>query len=332
MSGPMAAPARIVSLVPSATEIVCLLGAGGWLVGRSHECDFPDAALGAAVLTSQTTPAGTPGEIDAAVRERVEAGASLYRLDADLLRRLAPDVIITQDLCSVCSIDMASVRAAAATIDPMPRLLSLNPTTVEGVLDDVLGIGGAIGREAEAMARLVELRERLSRAAEFVNAYCEGPAVAFLEWTDPLYVGGHWVPQLIERAGGRCPLRPTVAREGAGAAAGPQQGERVAGPSVRVSPEALVESAPEFVVVSPCGMGLDAARRATDELARASWWRDLPAVRLGNVAVVDGNQMFSRPGPRLVDAFEWLVGWLNGRPGIVPEGFPWERRGGANPG
>lgn len=303
----MTPPERIVSLVPSATEIVCLLGAHDRLVGRSHECDFPGAALRAAPLTSQTTPAGTAGEIDAAVRASLASGRSLYRLDAPALARLAPDLIITQDLCGVCSIDQAAVRVAAAGLNPAPEILSLNPTTLDDVLDDVLRVGAAIGCEAGARDAVVGLRERLDRAAEFVNAYCEGPVVAFLEWTDPLFIAGHWVPQLVERAGARHPLNPSSPPA----------------PSRTVSAEELVRSMPEAIVIGPCGMGLGSARACAAALAGSSWWGEIPAVRRGRVAVVDGNATFSRPGPRLVDCFEWLVGWLHDRPEVIPPAFAW---------
>ena len=326
----MTPPTRIVSLVPSATEIVGLLGAADRLVGRSHECDFPDAALRAAVLTSQTTAPGTGAEIDAAVRQSLAAGNPLYRLDTDALRLLRPDLIITQDLCAVCSIDLDAVRAAAAALDHEPVVLSLNPTTIDGVLDDVLRVGQALGLSDEALRQTVRLRERMHAAAEHVNPYVEGPLVAFLEWTDPLYVAGHWVPQLIERAGGRHPLNPTAPRPGSGAAAGPQQAERIAGKSRVISAEALVAAAPDAIIISPCGMNLEATRSAAESVARAPWWGELPAVRHGRVALVDGNQMFSRPGPRLADAFGWLVGWLHDLPALIPHGFPWEPYPGTN--
>ncbi|MCC6660800.1 MAG: ABC transporter substrate-binding protein [Phycisphaerales bacterium] len=323
---------RVVSLLPSATETLCLVGGSGLLVGRSHECDYPPGIAHLPVLTGPAAALGdAPGEIDRAVRARggADPGSDqspppLYRLDADLLASLHPDLILTQDLCHVCSIDLRAVRAVAARLSPSPRVLSLNPRTVEGVLDDVLTIGRAIGHDAQATAAVVALRDRLSRASDHVNPYVDGPVVAFLEWTDPLFVGGHWVPQLVERAGGRHPLNPTVAAEGSGSASGPQAAFRTAGPSVTVPPEVLVATRPERIVISPCGRTLDQARGDAAALARQPWWRDLPAVRAGHVALVDGNQMFSRPGPRLVDAFEWLVGWLNERPDLVPPGFPWE--------
>jgi iron complex transport system substrate-binding protein len=318
---------RVVSLLPSATELLCFVGGRSALVGRSHECDFPAGPEGVEelpVLTGRRTPPGAaPAEIDRAVRDQLAGGGSLYRLNAGLLAALRPDLILTQDLCSVCSIDLETVREVAAGMSPRPRILSLNPQTVEGVLDDALRVGEAVGLGAEGRAAVVGLRERMWRAADYVNPYEDGPSVAFLEWTDPLFIGGHWTPQLIERAGGRHPLNPTVAEPGSGAAAGPQQASRRAGKSVRVTAEALVASTPGAVIVCPCGVGLDAAMEMTRALAREGWWSELSAVRAGRVAVVDGNQMFNRPGPRLVDAFEWLVGWLQGRPALIPAGFPW---------
>ena len=322
---------RIVSLVPSATEILCLLGAGDRLVGRSHECDFPSSVAGVPVLTAQRTsyaPGGS-AEVDREVRESLEAGEALYTLNAELLADLRPDLIITQDLCSVCSIDLNSVRSVVDRIGAEtgvePRLLSLNPKGVEDVLDDTLRVGEAIGEGERARAEVVKLRERLYRAQEHVNPYDEGPVVGFMEWTDPIFVAGHWTVQMIERAGGRHPLNETVAAKGSGAGAGMGQGQRLAGPSVRVPPEVFCAVKPEALIVCPCGLTLDEASRETERLAQEDWWEALPAVKNGRVAIVDGNQMFNRPGPRLVDAFEWLVGWLQDRPGLIPERFPWQR-------
>ncbi len=319
---------RVVSLLPSATETLRLLAAPGdpriELVGRSHECDFPEDVKRIPALTGQKTAFSTPAEVDRVVREQLASGASLYTLDTRMLASLRPDLILTQDLCDVCSIDLEAVRAAAARMNPPPEILSLNPHGMEDVLDDVLRVGRAIGLEAEARRAVVALRARLMRATDHVPAFAAGPSVAFLEWTDPLFIGGHWTPQLIERAGASHPLNPTAPRPGAGAAAGPMQSERLAGKSVQIDPEALVAARPEALIISPCGLDLDRTRACAADLARAPWFADLPAVRARRVALVDGSQMFNRPGPRLVDAQEWLVGWLHGRPELIPPGFPWE--------
>ncbi len=316
---------RVVSLVPSATETLCLVGGSGMLVGRSHECDHPADILDRPILTAQTTePSDDPAAIDAHVRAELAAGRSLYRLDEALLADLRPSVILTQDLCAVCSIDLAAVRRVAADLPSPARVVSLNPTTFEGVLDDVLTVGAAIGMEVQSEQVLVRLRERFYRAAESVPAFIDGPSVAFLEWTDPLFAGGHWTPQLIERAGGRHPLNPTRPAPGVGSGVAAQMDGRIAGPSRLISPDELIRSRPEAIVICPCGFGLAAAERAAATLAAEPWWNDLPAVQSGRIAVVDGNQMFNRPGPRLVEAFEWLVGWLNDRPDLIPPGFPWK--------
>jgi len=324
---------RVVSLLPSATEILCRIGGKENFVGRSHECDWPTDLSAIPVLTGQRTvynPAGgiDSAAVDARVRASLDEAGSLYTLDADLLADLAPDVILTQDLCDVCCIDMSSVRDAIAKIGKKtghePRLIALSPETFEGVLDDHLTVGTAAGLEAEAAQAVFDLRSRWISAESYVNPYTEGPVVGFLEWTDPLYVAGHWSAQMIERAGGRHPLNECVPLPNSGAAAGMQAGQRVAGKSIRVPAEAFVATRPEALVICPCGLSLEQAWDETERLRdTAEWWGGLPAVRTGRVAVVDGSAMFNRPGPRLADAFEWLVGWLNGRDSLIPDDFPW---------
>lgn len=338
---PTAIP-RVVSLLPSATELVALLqpcdaDTGGLLVGRSHECDFPPSVLALPVLTaSRVKPAVAPGAsidpthdpaaIDASVRAFLDASESLYSVDEVLLASLRPDLILTQDLCNVCSIDLPAVQRLARTLPGPPRVVSLNPSTIEDVLDDLLRVAAVLGSAfiPAGDRAMVALRERLFRAEDFVNPYEDGPVVAFLEWTDPLFCAGHWTVQLIERAGGRHPWNPTTPRPDAGAALGPQRGSRVAPPSRAITPAELLAHPPEAFIIAPCGFSLAQARACAEHLSRQPWWTDLPAVRDGRVAVVDGNQMFNRPGPRLVDAFEFLVGWLHNRPELIPPGFPWE--------
>jgi iron complex transport system substrate-binding protein len=316
---------RVVSLLPSATEILCHIGGAGMLVGRSHECDFPDGLDQVPVLTRQRIDSqSSPAQIDAAVRSSLAGGSSLYTLDAELLGRLKPDLILTQDLCEVCSIDLSTVRTIAAGLHSAPKILSLNPETVEDVLDDILRVGAATGLQGNARSAVVGLRERMYAAADYVSPYLDGPCAAVLEWPDPLFVAGHWTPQLVERAGARHPLNPTAPVAGFGAAAGSQQAARKAGKSIRITPEALVAVIPERLIIASCGASLPQTRIWAQRLTREPWWADLPAVRQGQVALVDGNQMFSRPGPRLIDAYQWLVGWVNERPHLIPADFPWE--------
>lgn len=315
---------RVVSLVPSATETLCLLGGSSLLVGRSHECDFPVEVLDRPALTSPTVGFTTSARVDDQVGQSVSRGESLYRLNEALLADLRPDVILTQDLCSVCSIDLQAVEQVASQLDPVPTVVSLNPTTVEDVLDDALKIGAAVGLEDAAQRLIVMLRERLHRAGDCVPAFVDGPSVAVLEWVDPIYVGGHWTPQLVERAGGRHLLNPTSAIADAGSGVAAQLDQRVAGPSIRVDADQFIASRPEALIITPCGLDLETIRREVSALTEQSWWAELPAVQQGKVALVDGNQMFNRPGPRIVDAFEWLVGWLNDRPELIDADFPWE--------
>ncbi|MFI4917270.1 MAG: ABC transporter substrate-binding protein [Phycisphaerales bacterium JB060] len=326
---------RIVSLLPSATELLALVGGDRFLVGRSHECDFPEGLQDLPVLTAaRTAYAGGPGSVGAAadvdrqVRETLSDSSSLYELDTGMLESLRPDIILTQYLCEVCSIALPEVQAVARRIGEKtgtePTVVSLDPHTLEQVYDDCLTIGAAIGKEDEALRAVANLRERFYAAAEIVPSFAYAPVVGFMEWTDPIFIAGHWTVQLIERAGGRHPLNETVAKEGSGAAAGAMHSERVAGKSIAVRPDIFAATKPEALIIAPCGLTLDQTREAAQELADHDWFRTLPAVQNGRVALVDGNQYFNRPGPRLVDAFEWLVAWLHEREDRIPVGFGWE--------
>jgi iron complex transport system substrate-binding protein len=300
-------PPRVVSLLPSATEILCEIGAADLLVGRSHECDWPPQVADRPVLTAARTHGDDPAEIDRQVRESLSQGQSLYTLDAEALAALRPEVILTQDLCEVCSIDLATVERIAASMSPRPRVVNLNPASLEAVFDDLLMVGEAVGRGGAAAEALVRLREAYWTAVDFVNPYEPGPEVAFLEWVEPLFCGGHWTPQLIESAGGRHSLNPPKAK------------------SRRIPPEELLAAAPRRLIVCPCGLPLPAIEPQVASLQATPWWPLLEAGLDGpNAAVmIDGNAMFNRPGPRLVEAFRFLVGWLQDRPELVPPAFPW---------
>jgi len=296
---------RIVSLLPSATELLCSIPGGEeLLVGRSHECDWPPSIIDRPVLTGQHITATSSSEIDSQVHDAIESHGSLYTLDADALSNLEPDLILTQDLCNVCSIDLETVKRIAARLPRAPRVLNLNPSSIEDVMDDLLHIGEACNLIAPANEALVELRARWWTARDHVNELIPGPVTALLEWMDPLYIAGHWTPQLIEQAGGRHPLNDAGR------------------PSKVIQPDQLVEAAPERLVIAPCGMDLHAIDGEIQTLTGASWWNQLPAVQRGQVALVDGSAWFNRPGPRLVDAFCWLTAWINDRPELAPADPP----------
>lgn len=296
---------RVVSLVPAATELLCAAGGLDLLVGRSHECDWPRSVDGVPSLTRGRTPCAPPRETDAHVRSIMEDTGTLHELDADLLHRLKPDLLLVQDTCSVCSIDRASIDRALVDLPVAPEVLTLRPDRFEDVLDDLLRIGEAIGRQDAAQRAMVDLRARWWDTCDVVNPYVDGPATLVLEWSDPLWAAGHWTPQIIEAAGGRQSL----------VAAGD--------PSRMIEPEECLAMQVERLVIAPCGVPLDDAQPHLDALQSASWWPLLPAVIDGSVAIIDGTGTFSRPGPRLVSTLQWLTGWLQDRPDLMPPGIRW---------
>jgi iron complex transport system substrate-binding protein len=296
---------RIVSLVPSATESLFAAGGGGLLVGRSHDCTWPPEAMAAPVLTQPRTTLATPADIDTQVRDAMDTHGSLYELDTTLLANLKPDLILTQDICNVCSIDRTSIDAAIAMLDSQPQVLSLNPHSFEDVLDDVLRIGEAIGKGDFARRAMVDLRAVWWDTQDAVNPYVDGPATVVLEWTDPLWIAGHWTPSIIAAAGGHQRLVE------------PGQPSRI------VQGEDLLAMQVERLIIAPCGVCIDDAQPHIDALRQTNWWNMLPAVQEGHVALVDGTSSFSRPGPRLVHCLQWLTSWLQARPGLQPPDFRW---------
>jgi iron complex transport system substrate-binding protein len=288
---------RIISLLPAGTDIVAALGAASCLVGITHECDHPDAVGRAARVTSSSIPvAAAAGVVDDAVRERYDAGEPLFTLHETEIAALQPDVIITQALCDVCAVSEHDVRALAGRLAPTPRIVTLGGTTITGILDDVRRVGTAIGLDAAAEALVEALVGRMRRVHETLKAaQAPRPRVAVIEWTDPVYAAGHWVPEMIRRAGGVDVL----------ALDGEHSRQR------RV--EEIRDANPEIVLIAPCGY--DAAR-AFDEgralLASPDWqW----AARLP-VWAIDGNAVVSRPGPRVVDGVELFAALFN------PQLFP----------
>ena len=288
---------RVASLLPSATEMVHFCGAGDALVGVTHECDYPPGVERLPHLTSSKIDQRmSSAEIDAAIAGHLTDTGSIYALDARLLEELDPDLIITQGLCEVCAVSTNLVEEAASGL--RTRIFSLNPTSLREVLDDTVAVGEALGRGEEARAKVAALGERLARV-EAAVAGLPRPRVGCIEWLDPPFSAGHWVPEMVSIAGGE---------------------EVLAGPSVpssRLGWEEVFEAAPEVLVLMPCGFG---ARRTVEEALRVlsdvSGWGDLPAVRDGRVWAVDANSYFSRPAPRLVEGVEILARVLH------PEAFP----------
>ena len=282
---------RICSLLPSATEIVYALGLGDDLVAVTHECDHPAAAREKPAITASLLPGldAPPGEIDAEVRRLVEAGEGIYRIDADLLRRLEPDLVLTQKLCEVCAVNYDDVLSVARTLPRPPDVVNLEPTRLEEVLGTILEVGRRAGREARAEEVVAALRERLARVANAVAGTANPPRTLALEWLDPPMVGGHWVPEMIRMAGGEDVL---------GEAGRPSRG---------VEWSEIAAAAPEVVVLMPCGYDLDRAARSLEEAFLPLEWEGLPAVAAGRVHATDANAFFSRPGPRLVDGVEILA-------------------------
>ncbi len=296
---------RVASLIPSATEIVASLGFGSTLVARSHSCDYPAWVGALPALTSPKLNVEAPSaEIDTQVRRLVRDGLSVYRVDEEQLRELAPDLIVTQDQCEVCAASLADVEAAVSCwLDRRPELVSLHPSSLRDVLGDVVRVATALG----SPARGAKLKDRLERAIDRIAVRAEHsgfrPRVACLEWLEPLMFAGNWIPELVERAGA----------------------ENLFGEAGRHSAyldwSALLRADPDVVVLMPCGFDQDRTRTERSALeTHAEWW-ELRAVREGRVFCTDGHQYFNRPGPRLVTSLQILAEILH------PEVFPPVLRG-----
>ncbi|KAI9178978.1 hypothetical protein H9P43_005640 [Blastocladiella emersonii ATCC 22665] len=318
-SGAIFPPKRIISVLPSATEILCLLPTGAsLLVGRSHECDFPKTVADRPILTSQKTHFTTSADVDKQVSEALSQGNSLYNLEIETIKSLRPDLWLTQDICQVCAIDLQTVERVAATMHPRPTVLTLNPNSLHDVLQNVLDVGRAVGQDAAAREVYNGLLARLRAIEDWTKAHVTTrPNVAMIEWVDPIFFGGHWTPQLIELAGGYHPLNTILrdANDMPDVVAGWDQWAYGASPytkSFRIPTETLVASRPEVLLIAPCGLDIPTTKRELRiVLARddAWWWQLSP--RPKRVMLVDGNHHFNRPGPRLVDAAEFVLAMLH---------------------
>jgi len=293
---------RVVTLIASATEIVCALGCRDRLVGRSHECDFPPDVRDLPALTEPKFPTdGTSYEIDQRVKAIVQEGTSVYRVFADALGELEPDVIVTQDQCEVCAASLADVEKALCDWTGRPmRIVSLQPNGLADIWGDILKVAGALGIEAHGEALVSDLRQRMTAVQEQVTAQPKRPRVACIEWVDPLMAAGNWVPELVEMAGG----------------------ENLFGEAGKHAPwmnwDELATADPDVIVVLPCGYDISRSLQDMPILEAKPGWGDLRAVREGRVLIADGNQYFNRPGPRVAESLEIMAEILH--TGVVDYG------------
>ncbi|NJM07160.1 cobalamin-binding protein [Candidatus Gracilibacteria bacterium] len=283
---------RIVSLLPSTTEIVFALGLADQLVAVTHECDYPPQARALPVVTQSLLDhsAASSAEIDGVVRSQLRDDLSIYALDSALMAQLAPTLILTQALCDVCAVSFESVERAVVGAPVPATIMSFEPNSLDGILGTILAIGNATARHERAYDLVDALRARIERVRTQAAQISQRPRVAFLEWFDPPFGPGHWIPEMIELVNGRV---------GFGKAGDVSQ---------RIAWESVIAFAPEVIILAPCGFDLArCAAEAAEILPHRTGWSALPAVRQGRVYAVDGNAYFSRPGPRIVDSLELLA-------------------------
>jgi iron complex transport system substrate-binding protein len=284
-------PKRVVTLIASATEMVCALGCESWLVGRSHECDFPGSVKALPELTEpKFMVEGSSYEIDQRVKAVVQEGLSVYRVDAEKLAAVKPDVIVTQDHCEVCAVSLSDVEEALCQISGSDaRIVSLHPDWLKDVWGGLRQIGEALGVADRAEDVIAELKGRMDAIAGAAKALPHRPRVACIEWIEPLMSGGNWMPELIEMAGG----------------------ENLFGEAGKHSPwmtwEELRAADPDVIFIQPCGFDMPRTLEEMPLLQGKEGWADVTAVREGQVFIADGNQYFNRPGPRLAESLEILA-------------------------
>ncbi|WP_198151119.1 cobalamin-binding protein [Hyphomicrobium sulfonivorans] len=281
---------RVVSLIASSTEILNALGAGKLQVGRSHECDYPPSVLDLPAITRpKFSVRGGSAEIDKRVRTLVEKGLSVYEVDADALEALHPDVILTQDQCQVCAVSLRDVeKAVCKLLHADPRIVSLHPHTLDDIYRDIGAIADAIDDPQAGKKLVASMKKRFAAIRDKV-ADQPRKRLAFIEWVDPPMSGGHWMPELIDIAGGESVFGTT--------------GQ----PSPWITLKDVAAADPDVIVIAPCGYDLEITQREVRPLARYAIWQQMRAVREGNVFLADGNAFFNRPGPRLVESCEILA-------------------------
>lgn len=288
---------KIVSLLPSATEIVCGLGLRDQLVGVTHECDYPSDVSDLPKVTRTVIPKDASSvEIDSLVRDRLKTQQALYSLDAAVMRALEPDLIVTQALCDVCAVAESEVTSVASSLPSKPRVINMEPSSLGEVLDCISHVAEAAGVREEGNRYVQELQSRIDRISTRSLGIRDKPSVLLLEWIDPPFSAGHWSPDLVSRAGGR---------EAIGIA-----GQR----SITTSWDTIRDADPEVMVLACCGFNVERTMQDLPILKSYSGWQELRCVKNQRVYVIDGSAYFSRPGPRLVDSLEILASALH--PGV----------------
>lgn len=297
----MAAAQRIVSFLPSATEMACALGLDDELVGITHECDYPPSVKVKPIVVRSaiSMAAMTQAEIDKSVSERLQSGQSLYEVDEKLLQELAPDLILTQDLCQVCAPSGNEVTQALKSLPRTPKVLWLTPKSLQQIADNLRQIGEATGRTAKAEELIASGRGILEHIGETARRAASRPRVFCMEWLDPVYCSGHWIPEMVRIAGGE----DRLGLEGSD--------------SVRIPWEDVLAWKPDVLIIMPCGYRLDQVLEIAPALCAKPGWRDLAAVRQARVYAVDANSYFARPGPRVIEGTQLLAHLIH------PEIFPW---------
>ncbi len=282
--------------------MACALGLGDQLVGITHECDYPSEVEGKPVVVRNVLPIEqmSQPEIDAAVAQRMRDGLSLYQVDEKLLQELAPDIIMTQDLCQVCAPSGNEVTEALNLLPKKPQILWLTPKSLEEIFDNLRELGGATGRLKEAEKLIAAGRVRLEKLAAATRNLSHRPRVFCMEWLDLVYCSGHWMPEMVEIAGGV----DALSCKGAD--------------SVRIPWDDVLEWAPEVLIITPCGFNLEKVIEQSQQLTDYSGWSELPAVHEGRVYAVDANSYFARPGPRVVEGTELLAHLIH------PKLFSWD--------
>lgn len=288
---------RIASLLPSATEIAFALGLGDQVVAVSHECDYPPEASNRPVLTKSAIhqKIHASHEVDEEVAKR---GGDIYEIDENLLKSLKPDLILTQELCAVCAVSYTKVKEAARVLDADTKIVSLEPKNLEDIIDHIRLVGRITGRPSQAEKLALQLSQRIEQVKAKTRAVQRRPRVAFIEWLQPPWVGGHWIPQMVDYAGGI---------DGIGT---------LGKPSRKVEWDEIVEYQPEIIILAPCGYDVEQVLADVHVMSAYSGWENVPAFRSPNIYAVNASAYFSRPGPRIVDGLELLARVIH------PELFP----------